>query len=219
MLAARDLDAVAGQLRTTLSLGEPFADPGVEHFGLRNAVFALGDTFLEVVSPAGPGTAAGRLIDRRGGDCGYMLMFQVADLDSARTRARTESVREVFEVSLDDMREVHLHPSDIRGAIVSLSQPEPPESWRWGGPDWPDRTVTGRLSGATVSVAETAGLVARWQAILGIELEPLGLRVSADELERGLTEIVVNGFGRRDPVVIGGVCFVFEEPEEEDEES
>ena len=70
VVAARDLDAVAGELRERLSLAEPFADPGVGHFGLRNAVFALGDTFLEVVSPVQENTAAGRLIERRGGDCG-----------------------------------------------------------------------------------------------------------------------------------------------------
>src|SRR5205085_6906235 len=100
VLAARDLDAVAGLLKTELGLGEPFADPGVEYFGLRNAVFALGDTFLEVVSPLRSGTSAGRLLERRGGDCGYMLMFQVPDLAAARERARAAGIREVFEVAV-----------------------------------------------------------------------------------------------------------------------
>ena len=39
------------------------------YFGLRNAVFALGDTFLEVVCPQRPDTAAGRLLDRRAPTC------------------------------------------------------------------------------------------------------------------------------------------------------
>jgi Glyoxalase-like domain len=99
VLAARDLDAVAGRLRAELGLGEPFADPNVAHFGLRNAVFALGDTFLEVVSPVAEDTAAGRWIERRGGDCGYMLMFQVGDVEAARARAGELAVREVFEAS------------------------------------------------------------------------------------------------------------------------
>src|SRR5437588_3035998 len=115
VLAARDLDAVTDQLRRTLGLNEPYTDPGVEHFGLRNAVFALGDTFLEVVSPIRPDTSAGRLLERRGGDCGYMLMFQVEDLEPARERARALGVREVFAVSLEDVVEVHLHPGDMRG--------------------------------------------------------------------------------------------------------
>jgi hypothetical protein len=217
VLAATDLDAVAGRLRDTFGLSEPYNDPGVEYFGLRNAVFALGDTFLEVVSPIRPDTAAGRLIERRGGDCGYMLMFQVEDLDPVRERVREQGVREVFDVSLDDVREVHLHPSDMRAAIVALSQPIPPHSWRWGGPDWAGRSASCELAGATVAVAQPVSLVARWQAILDAELEDLGVSVSADELERGLTEIVIRGVDAEEPVEIGGVRFVLENDEEESE--
>jgi hypothetical protein len=81
-------------------------------------VFALGDTFLEVVSPVREDAAAARLIERRGGDCGYMLMFQVEDFAGARERAGAHGIREVFEVTLPDIEEVHLHPADMRGAIV-----------------------------------------------------------------------------------------------------
>src|SRR4051812_7215902 len=88
VLAARELDPVVERLRGALRLGEPYADPGVGYFGLRNAVFAIGDTFLEIVSPQREGTSAGRHLDRRGGDGGYMVMFQVEDLRAARNRAR-----------------------------------------------------------------------------------------------------------------------------------
>jgi Glyoxalase-like domain len=216
VLVARDLDAVAAQLRATLGLGEPYADPGVEHFGLRNAVFALGDTFLEVVSPIRADTSAGRLLERRGGDCGYMLMFQLADLAAARERARRAGVREVFEVSLDDIDEVHLHPADVRAAIVSLSQPKPPESWRWGGPNWHERGAPIRISGATITVARPVGVAALWQSLLDVDFRDVGIRVSADEFDRGLTEVVLvpdnpDDWPRdREPVIIGGVRFVFE---------
>lgn len=216
VLAARDLESVADRLRRALGLGPPYADPAVAHFGLRNAVFALGDTFLEVVSPIRPGTSAGRLLDRRGGDCGYMLMFQVEDLPAARERVREEGVREVFEVSLDDMAEVHLHPADMRAAIVSLSQPNPPESWRWGGPDWQARSAAMRVVGATITVAQPVGVAARWQGILDVEFNQVGMRVSADEFERGITEVVLapdnpnDWKGLREPIVIGGVRFVLE---------
>ena len=167
VIAARDLPAVAGRLRGELGLDEPYADPGVGYFGLRNAVFTLGDTFLEIVSPERANTAAGRLIERRGGDCGYMLMFQVGDLPAARARARELGIREVFAVELDDIAEVHLHPADIGGAIVSLSAPQPPESWRWGGPDWERRAAPGSVRGATVAVADPAAVAGRWAQVLG----------------------------------------------------
>ena len=63
VLAAVDLDKTCEQLETELGISAPFHDPGIIHFGLRNAVYAIGDTFLEVVSPVQDGTAAGRQID------------------------------------------------------------------------------------------------------------------------------------------------------------
>ena len=213
VLAARDLDAVAGELSDRLGLSAPFADPGVGHFGLRNAVFCLGDTFLEVVSPVQPDTAAGRLIERRGGDSGYMTMFQLDDLAAARQRAQNLGVREVFEVALDDMAEVHLHPADMRGAIVSLSEPTPPDAWRWGGPDWQARSAPVEIFGATIAVADPEAVAARWQTILGAPLESIGIEIARDDEERGLVEIVIGGdFGV--PFEVGSVRFSFNEEEE-----
>jgi hypothetical protein len=193
VLAACDLEAVVTSLRERLSLSEPFADPAVEYFGLQNAVFALDDTFLEVVSPVRPDTAAGRLLERRGGDCGYMVMFQVDDLAAARARVRDLGVREVFEVSLDDMSEVHLHPADMRGAIVSLSCPRPPESWRWGGPDWSERSARLRVTGATIAVKDPDAVADRWATVLGASPRAAGIQFEADERERGLVEIALGG--------------------------
>ena len=169
MLAARDLDAAVGELRAALSLGEPYADPGVAYFGLRNAVMPLGDTFVEVVSPVQEGTAAGRFLDRRG-DGAYMAMFQVEDLIGARARAASLDVREVWAIELDDISAVHLHPADMGAAIVSLDRPVPPESWRWGGPWQPHGEA--RTAGLTLTARDPEALGARWRTVLGgLDLE------------------------------------------------
>ena len=68
VLVADQLEPVASALRSALGLREPFRDPGVGEFGLANVVFALGDCFLEVVSPTRADTAAGRYLERHGGD-------------------------------------------------------------------------------------------------------------------------------------------------------
>ena len=47
-----------------------FRDLGVAKFGLENALFPIGNQFLEVVAPTQENTAAGRYLDRRGGDGG-----------------------------------------------------------------------------------------------------------------------------------------------------
>jgi hypothetical protein len=161
VLAARDLEQAVGRLRDEFGLGEPYRDPGVAYFGLANAVFAIGDTFLEVVCPVDPDkpgarTAAGQLDRSSAAICGYMVMLQVADLAAARERARAVGVREVFEVELDDIAEVHLHPGDIRGAIVSLS-----------APGWRERAIDGRLAGLTIAVAHPEVVVRRWEEIAG----------------------------------------------------
>ena len=192
VFAAHDLDAMVERLRDELDLGEPYADPAVAYFGLQNAVFAIGDQFLEVVSPVKEDTAAGRLLDRRGGDCGYMAMFQVEDVGAARGRAQDLGVREVFEVNLDDIVEAHLHPADMRGAIVSVSQPEPAAEWRWGGPGWRERSVPGEIVGMTVGVAEPAATQGRWEAMAG---GPLPVDFVADPDEPGIIEVRVERAG------------------------
>jgi hypothetical protein len=86
VLVAHELDPAYERLRDALGLSEPFRDPGVGLFGLHNVVCALGEDFLEIVSPAQAGTAAGRHLERRG-EGGYMLIFQLDDLAAARARA------------------------------------------------------------------------------------------------------------------------------------
>jgi len=135
-LVARRLAPVADRLREELALGPPYRDPGVGEFGLENAVFAVGDTFLEVVAPVREGTTAGRYLDRRGGDGGYMAIFQVPDVHEARRRVGALGVRVVWQADLDDIAGTHLHPKDVPGAIVSLDAADPPGTWRWAGPDW-----------------------------------------------------------------------------------
>ena len=75
-VAAADCEGTARQLREAFGWPQPFRDPGVGRFGLTNEVFAAGDTFVEVVAPVQPDTAAGRYLSSRGGDSGYMAIFQ-----------------------------------------------------------------------------------------------------------------------------------------------
>jgi hypothetical protein len=190
VLAARDLDAAVVELRSALPLGEPYADPGVGLFGLRNAVMPLGDTFVEVVSPVEDGTAAGRFLDRRG-DGAYMAMFQVEDLAGARGRAAELGVREVWSAELDDISAVHLHPADVGAAIVSLDQPVPPESWRWAGPWKPHGDA--HTTGITLAARDPDALRERWATVLGgLELDGGHVEVKPGD-EDGIAAFHVGG--------------------------
>jgi len=190
VVAAHDLDAAVEELRAALSLGEPYADPGVGLFGLRNAVMPLGDTFVEVVSPVQEGTAAGRFLDRRG-DGAYMAMFQIEGLAEARERASELGVREVWSIELDDITATHLHPADIGGAIVSLDRPVPPESWRWAGPWQPYGEL--HTTGLTLSARDPAALADRWGTVLGsLELDEGTVEVQAGD-EDGIAAFHISG--------------------------
>ncbi len=224
VLVAGELEPVASALRSALSLDKPFCDPGVGEFGLKNVVFSLGDCFLEVVSPIRPDTAAGRHLARHGGDGGYMVIFDLEDLEGARERARGLGVRVVWQIDLPDISGTHLHPADMRGAIVSLDRSEPYGTWRWGGPQWTGRIGTGapgRLAGVTLAVGDPAAVAARWGAVLGLGVtggDRLLLGVdggevrferAASERAEGLVEIALELPhelpGGREAIELGGV--------------
>ena len=212
VLIARDLEPAHERLRDALGLGEPFRDPGVGTFGLHNVVCALGEDFIEIVSPIQEGTAAGRHLERRG-EGGYMLIVQLEDLAGARERAQALGVRTVWSIDIDDISASHLHPADLGGTIVSIDRPLPPESWRWGGPEWIGRAgegARGRLAGVTVRVPDPAAIAARWAEVLGLEPDGTTLRldrgqhVAFDLGDEGLSEIAVElPGGTADPLEFG----------------
>ncbi len=176
-LVARDLPPVVEALRAVLGLGEAFADTGVAEFGLHNVVLPVGDTFLEVVSPVREGTSAGRLLRRRAGDGGYMVIFQTGDIGATHARVDELGIRVVWEVALPDASAIHLHPRDIGAAIVSLDMMTPPASWRWAGPGWETRTrsdVVKRIAGVELQAADPAALAERWSALLEQPVRPGG---------------------------------------------
>jgi hypothetical protein len=176
-LVAADLDAVSADITAILGLGKAYADPGVGKYGLRNQVWPIGDTFLEVVSPMRKGTTAGRLLGKRGGDGGYMAIFQTKDMAAARARVAAQGVRVVDQTDRDGAAFTHLHPKDVPGAIVSIDAMVPPERWEWGGPNWRRNVrddVSTTIKGAEVQCQDPDWVSGRWAAVLGHGREPFG---------------------------------------------
>ncbi|MDB5454286.1 MAG: hypothetical protein JWO33_2864 [Caulobacteraceae bacterium] len=168
-LVGRDLAAAKADIEAVLGLGPAYLDPGVAHYGLVNQVWPIGDTFLEVVSPSQPGTTAERLIDKRGGDGGYMAIFQTEDIEAARARFARLGVRVVSQADRDGVHMTHLHPKDMGGAIVSIDQMIPPARWEWGGPGWQDNVrteVSLSIVGAELQAGDPDTMSARWAAVL-----------------------------------------------------
>lgn len=176
-LVGADLDRIAADITAVLGLGAAYADPGVDKYGLHNQVWPIGDTFLEVVSPKAPGTTAGRLIDKRGGDGGYMAIFQVDDLAGARARFAALGVRIADQADRNGASFTHLHPKDVPGAIVSIDAMAPVERWEWGGPDWRANVrsdVSLEIRGAEMQLTDPDAGSARWAEVLDRPRERTG---------------------------------------------
>lgn len=170
-LVASDLEPVEQAITEALGVDLCFRDPGVATFGLRNALFPIGDKLLEVVSPTQAGTTAGRLLDKRGGDGGYMVILQTDDLDAARQRFVEQDVRIVFEAAGPGITGLHLHPRDVGGAILSVDDADDWDEWPWAGPNWRDHVRTGTVTdlvGVEIQADDPAAMAARWATVLGV---------------------------------------------------
>ena len=182
VMVARDLDVAEQRVADELGVELCYRDPGVATFGLRNALFPIGDKLLEIVSPTQDGTTAGRFLDKRGGDGGYMVIFETDDLDDARQRFADAGARIVFEAEDDGVIGLHLHPADVGGAIVSIDRTDTWGEWPWAGPEWREHVRTDRVTDVLevrIEADEPAAMAARWSAVLGRPAD--GDRISLDE--------------------------------------
>jgi hypothetical protein len=175
MLRLRQIALVASELRSVeqdicdqLGLEVCYRDPGLSHFGLRHGLYAIGDQILEVVAPKQPGTTAGRFVERRG-DGGYMVLLQTDDLLQRKAQVEDAGLRIVHDGRVDQhgasIHGIHLHPKDVGGAILSLDQAEPPESWLWAGHDWAYHSlsdVVTRIVAIDIQAEDPEAMAARW---------------------------------------------------------
>lgn len=206
MLRLRQIALVAAELRPVetaitreLGLEVCFRDPGLSAFGLRHGLYPIGDRLLEVVVPKQPGTTAGRFLERRGGDGGYMVIVQTDDVDRERARIQASGIRIVHDGGRTDDGEsihgIHLHPKDVGGAIISIDQADPPSSWAWAGHDWRYHSLDGvvtDLVGVEIQAHDPTKMAQRWSQALDrpaegntITLDDATIRFVADTNGRG----------------------------------
>jgi len=171
-LVARELAPVVEAFEDVFGLRVCYRDPGVGKYGLENALLPIGSQFLEVVAPVKDGTAAGRFLDRRGGDGGYMVITQVVDdLEARQRRCTALGVRVANEIRHDEYHELQLHPRDVGAAMLSFSRQAPAgaagDPWHPAGPG--AAGLASRAAGAMVAAElqgdDPEGLARRWSAV------------------------------------------------------
>lgn len=185
VMVAADLDDVERQIEGELDVELCYRDPGVATFGLRNALFPIGDKLLEVVSPTEPGTTAGRFLDKRGGDGGYMVIFEVDDLDRVRDLVTAAGVRVVYEAVGEGIVGLHLHPADVGGAIVSIDQADTWGEWPWAGPEWREHVQTGRVADVVaveIAADDPEAMASSWGLVLDRPVADRTIRLDEGEV-------------------------------------
>jgi len=207
LVIASDTLQTADQLQQLLGLGEPFADPGVAEFGLNNAVFAIGDQFLEIIVPHTPTAPAQRFLDRQGPG-GYMAIFEVEDIQQSRASCDSAGFRRVWNIDLEDIAASHLHPADVGAAIVPIDEAKPTGSWQWGGPQWREQSRPGALTGAIVEGLNPNWLASRWRKALGQSGEEHAVELASSTLSfvTGTSDKLAGfGIGLAAPETVGSV--------------
>lgn len=175
-LVSHDLGPVTQALNAGFGLKVAFRDPAVATFGLANAVMPVGGEFLEVVQPVKPDASAARYLKRRGGDAGYMLIFQSPDAVMHRERLSKLGVRNIAQYDTALYTFTHFHPGDFDGVLTSIDTVEDGASWtesmgKWppAGRNWKDALapddVLG-ITGATIQTRDPAKAALRWADLL-----------------------------------------------------
>lgn len=180
-LVAQVLEPVIVNLTQVLGIERCYVDPGVGHFGLENTLMPIGCNFLEVVAPVQDNTAAGRYLDRRGGDGGYMVICQADSLDNqhaARQRALDQGVRIAHESDRDSWNICQLHPRDMVAAFLEIDWDENDDvSGNWmpaGGLGWEDKVrqdVTVDYLGVRLQCEHPQSLAELWARVIDVPVE------------------------------------------------
>lgn len=172
-LVAGNLAPVEEDLCAVFGVQVCHRDPAVGHFGLHNALMPFGTSFVEVVAPLREGTTAGRYIERRKGDGGYMVILDSEALPRWRAHVDAIGVRIAAPLAIGDYEGMQLHPRDTGGALLEINTTLNGSDLH--GPYWPagphwrnavsDVRVQG-ITGAVLQADDPAALAARWGRIL-----------------------------------------------------
>ncbi len=177
-LVARDLAPTIERIKTIFSLEVCHIDSAVAKYGLENALLTVGNQFLEVVAPVEPDTAAGRYLDRRGGDGGYMVITQCRDRAERDGHLANLEVPVANVLDYGDFHGLQLHPKYTGGSFFEIDWNEggedPDGPWHPAGPDWKSAARTEVVQGiaaAELQSPDPRALAARWSEIAGLDLE------------------------------------------------
>ena len=172
-LVAHDLEPVVEDLKAVFDIEVCHRDPAVAKYGLHNALLPIGNSFVEIVAPTKDDTAAGRYLDRRKGDSGYMVILDTDELDRWQRHVDAIGVRVAARLASNGYRGLQLHPRDTGGTLLEINWSDGGAdvnaAYHPAGPGWQAcvRTTTVKaISGAELQSDRPSRLAAKWSEIL-----------------------------------------------------
>jgi hypothetical protein len=179
-LVAHDLEPVVEDLKAVFDIEVCHRDPAVAKYGLHNALLPIGNSFVEIVAPTQADTAAGRYLDRRKGDGGYMVILDTDELDRWQRHVDAIGVRVAARLVSNGYRGLQLHPRDTGGALLEINWSdggtEVNAAYHPAGPRWRAHvrtTVAKAVSGAELQSDHPERLATKWSEILGKPTRPI----------------------------------------------
>ncbi len=123
-LATDDLPRAVADIPAIFGVNLAHVDPHVEVYGVRNALFAFGLSFIEVVAPItgnnAADNAAARFVRRGPGRGAYMAIFNCDDPMARRPGLLALGLRIAAEIDVEGFRALQLHPRDCRATMIEL---------------------------------------------------------------------------------------------------
>ena len=134
VLASRDARAETARAVGLLGVSAGVHDPFIGALGLADEVFAVGDTYVQILEPLDEKSRAHRWITRKGGDAGYLLVVQTDDADGVIQRCAEAGVRVTFDGVFEGNRVVQLHAGDLR-ILFEIDEMQHWDTWHWDRPE------------------------------------------------------------------------------------
>lgn len=122
-IAVRDLDAAIAFYERTFAVTVAHRETVPEQ-GVREALFRVGESWIQLLEPTGPDTPVGRFLEKRGEGV-HHVGYGVSDLRAALERLRAEGVPLIDEEPRPGSRGTtvaFVHPKGVGGVLVELVQ-------------------------------------------------------------------------------------------------
>lgn len=179
-----DFESVMDKYKKIFGAEVTFSDPEAAAYGTFSSVFPIGNEFIEVMHPTGPGAAHARFLERRGGPSGYMIVLQVPDSRPHRARLKERGIRVIAEHDHFYYSFTQLHPRDFDGVMMSVDSSNNVEDWlqpdgHWyaGGVDWQKKRRHPNILGidaVAVQSPDPVDTASRWGDLFQVPIRVRG---------------------------------------------